>query len=118
MMRHPAARTPGWISSDTSGRVARIPADEIRLTDPMAAKRGRPLRAGVHRVKRSVLFPPDQDDTFERMAKELGLSYGDLIVYLASMGAKQEVPTYIQDELKAARNARLADPLINDPAAA
>lgn len=91
---------------------------DMRLTVSMAAKRGRPLRAGVPRVKRSIMMPPDYDDTFERMAKELGLHYGDLIVYLASKGAEQEVPPYIQDDLKAARNASLADPLIDDSAAA
>lgn len=78
----------------------------------MSARTGRPLRGGVRRVKTTIRLHPDYEQQYRKLAEELGLTYTDTLAYLVARGAGQEIPDYIQEELRAAEHARLTEPLI------
>lgn len=78
----------------------------------MSATPGRPLRGGVRRIKTTVRVHPDYELTYRKLAEELGLTYTDTLAYLMARGAGQEIPDYIQKDLRAAEHARLSEPLI------
>lgn len=78
----------------------------------MSAQMGRPPKAGVKREKTTIQLLPDYVPHYRQLAAELGLNYTDTLAYLVALGAGQEIPAYIQKELRAADHARLSEPLI------
>lgn len=73
---------------------------------------GRGPRGGIARTRTTVRLVPEDKIRFQELGVELGLSLTDTLAYYAALGAGFEIPIDIQNEIRAAQNARAADPLV------
>jgi len=60
------------------------------------------------RASRTVRYPEEYDEIFERIASESGIHVSTWLALAVSQQAGLDVPDYVKDELKKAAQARAA----------